>query len=83
MISMFRRCNTETGILSNFVKILGAVLVQNKDKETRKVSLAKETAQIFWMQDSMKLKSMHPSNSVCKYNLPSLECFKGSANSPS
>ena len=80
---MFRRRNIETGILSNFVKILGLALVQNKGKENRNVSLTKETEQIFWMQDLMELKSMHPSNPVCTCNLPSLECFKDSANTPS
>ena len=59
------------------------VLVQLKDKETRKVSLTKETTQIFWMQDLMELNSMHPSNPVCTCNLPSLECFDNGANSPS
>ena len=58
-------------------------LVQNKGKETCKASLTKETAQIFWMQDLMELQSMCPSNPVFTYNLPSLECFKDSANLPS
>ena len=58
-------------------------LVQNKGKETRKVSLTKETKQIFWMQDLMELKGMHPSNPVCTCNLGSVKCFEDSANPPS
>ena len=58
-------------------------VVQNKGNGTRKASLTKETAQIFWMQDLMELKSMHPSNPVFTCNLPSLECFEDSANPPS
>ena len=34
-------------------------LVQNKGEQNCEASLTKETAQIFWMQDLMKLKSMH------------------------
>ena len=57
-------------------------LAQNKDKKTRKASLSEETAQVFWMQDLMELKRMHPSNPVCTCNLSSLECFEDSANPP-
>ena len=58
-------------------------LVQNKGKETRKVSQIKETEQVFWMQDLMELKSMHPSNQVWACNLPSLQCLEDGANPPS
>ena len=39
-------------------------LVHSKGKETHKAFLTKEAAQIFWMQDLMEPKSMHPSNPV-------------------
>ena len=80
---MFNQRNTETGILGNFVKCLVVGLDQNKGKETRKISMNKETKQNFWMQDLIELKSMHPSNPVCTCNSSSLECFEDSANPPS
>ena len=83
IISIFRRRNTETGTLSKFVKILGAGPSPKQRQETRKASLTKETAQIFWMQDLIELKSMHLLNPVCTCNLPSLDCFEGSASLPS
>ena len=79
---MFSGGNAESGILSN-AKFLLLGQVQNKGKETRKVYLAKEIEQTFWMQDLMELKSMSPSNEVCTCNVPSLECFEDSANPPS
>ena len=80
---MFRRRNTKTGILSNFIKILGAGPSPKQRQKIRKASLTKETAQILWMQDLMESKSMNTSNPVCTCNLPSLECFENSANPPS
>ena len=53
-------------------------LVQNKGKETRKVSLTKEIEQIFWMQDLMKLKSIQ-----VQLAISSIERFEDSANPPS
>ena len=53
-------------------------LVQNKGKETRKVSLNKEIEQIFWMQDLMKLKSIQ-----VQLAISSIERFEDSANPPS
>ena len=54
-------------------------LVQNKDKETCKVSLTKETKQTFWMEE-LELKSVHPSNPVCIRNLAFLVCFEDGEN---
>ena len=75
---MFSRRNTENGILSNFVKILGA---GSSPKHTqRNFSLTKEIKKTFWMHDLMEQKSMRPSNSVCASNLPSLECLEDSSS---
>ena len=57
-------------------------LVQNKGKETCKVSLTKETERIFWMQDLIELKSMHPLSPVCICNLASLVHFEDVENPP-
>ena len=76
---MFRSCNTKIRILNILQKILVLGLVQNKGKKTRRVPLIKETKKIFWMQDLMELKSMHPSSPVFTCNLPFLECFEDSA----
>ena len=79
-ISMFRRRITETGILSNFVKIVGAGPSPKQRQRNSKVSLNKEIEQIFWVQDLRKLQNMHPSNPVCTCNLLFLECFQDSGN---
>ena len=50
-------------------------VVQNKEKEIRKASLIKETAQVFWMQDLIELKYMHPSNPAGTCNLSYLPCM--------
>ena len=68
---MFKQRNTETGVVSNFAKILcaGPSPKQRQRKKLVKLPWPRKPKQTFWIQDLMELKSMHPSDGVCTCNL--------------